>query len=96
MGDIRNKLNKIVQAQRDKAALGAFLRHGGNYKPPRTERQKPAYCRCGLSFYETKLWQCGRDGLCCLVCMPLRWKQELIAHYLRAGIPFNSNEHGED
>lgn len=101
MGDIRNKINKIERAKAEKAAMESFLRAGG-WKPPPPSRlpsEKYPCCHgegCGLTVYQTKIYQCDRDGYYCLACMPWKHKQEFIGHLARVRQPFDPAEHGEE
>jgi hypothetical protein len=99
MGDIRNKLNKIERAKADKAAMEAFVRASGWSPPPPRPRPDSYYypkCACGLTAFETKVYQCGKDGYYCLVCMPWKWKRELMGHMTNMGLNYDAAEHGEE
>lgn len=89
MGDLRNKFAKI---ERDEAHR-AWLRKTYPAKPiPSSLYPK---CQCGLTVFEARVYQCGKDGYFCLVCMPLKWKLELMGHMTNVGMNYDASEHGE-
>lgn len=93
MGDLRNKFAK---QERDARHREWLLKACPPQPLPSSQYPRCQGEGCGLTVYETNVYQCDRDGYFCLACMPWKWKREFVAHLRAVGMPYDAADHGEE
>lgn len=104
MGDIRNKIAKIAEAERVRRAGARWTARYGSWRSGPKEDRGPCFCRgCGLTDEETtlrgysdpRLSKRHLNGLWCIACMPTEVKMEWIDIMVTQGIRYDAEEHGD-